>query len=88
MEACSLSRTEKTRITVEIYENDYIIVGSESASHIRHVASMVDEKMHEIHSKNPSLDTKQLAVLTAINAVNDYVKIRERLEQLEKEVNK
>lgn len=83
-----MSRTEKTRITVEIYGNEYIIVGSESASHIRHVASKVDEKMDEIHSKNPSLDTKQLAVLTAINAVNDYVKIKERLEQLEKEVEK
>lgn len=88
MEACSLSRTEKTRITVEIYGNQYIIVGAENASHIRHVASMVDEKMQEIHSKNLSLDTKQLAVLTAINAVNDYVKLKERLEQLEKEVKK
>lgn len=88
MEACSLSRTEKTRIEVEIYGNQYVIVGTESASHIRHVASLVDEKMREIHSKNPSLDTKQLAVLTAINAVNDYVKIKEQLEQLEKEVNK
>jgi len=88
MEACSLSRTEKTRITVEIYGNQYIIVGSESASHIRHVASLVDEKMREIHSKNPSLDTTKLAVLTAINAVNDYVKIKERLEELEKEVHK
>ncbi|MBB6445656.1 cell division protein ZapA [Bacillus benzoevorans] len=83
-----MSQTEKTRITVEIYGNQYIIVGSESASHIRHVALMVDEKMREIHSKNPALDTTKLAVLTAINAVNDYVKIKERLEELEKEVHK
>nr|WP_295969950.1 cell division protein ZapA [uncultured Bacillus sp.] len=80
-----MSRIEKNRITVDIYGTQYIIVGTESASHIRHVASMVDEKMREIHSKNPLLDTNKLAVLTAINAVNDYLKIKEQLEKLENE---
>ena len=88
MEAYSLSQTEKTRITVDIYGTQYIIVGTESASHIRHVASMVDEKMREIYSKNPSLDTNKLAVLTAINAVNDYLKIKEQLDQQKNELKK
>ena len=49
-------------------------------------ASIVDEKMREISSKNPSLDTSRLAVLTAINAVNDYLKTKDSLEQHEKEI--
>ena len=85
MEAWSLSRSEKNRITIEIYGTKYIILGTESTDHIRHVASMVDEKMREINSKNPSLDINKLAVLTAINAVNDYLKIKEKLHKLESE---
>lgn len=81
-----MSEPSKNRITVDIYGVPYTIVGTESASHIRHVASIVDEKMREISSMNPSLDTSRLAVLTAINAVNDYLKLKDRLEQQEKEI--
>jgi cell division protein ZapA len=81
-----LSQSSKNRITVDIYGVQYTIVGTESGSHIRHVASIVDEKMREISSMNPSLDTNRLAVLTAINAVNDYLKVKDRLEQHEKEI--
>lgn len=78
----------KNRITVDIYGQQYIILGSESASHIRHVASLVDDKIREIGSKNPSLDVNKLAVLTAVNAVNDYIKIKEQLEQLQEELKR
>lgn len=81
-----MSQSSKNRITVDIYGVQYTIVGTESTSHIRHVASIVDEKMREISSMNPSLDTNRLAVLTAINAVNDYLKVKDRLEQHEKEI--
>lgn len=80
--------SNKNRTTVEIYGQSYIILGTESPSHIRYVASLVDEKMREIGSKNPSLDVSKLAVLTAVNAVNDYVKIKEQLEQLQDQLKK
>ncbi|KAB2334162.1 cell division protein ZapA [Cytobacillus gottheilii] len=75
-----MSNTEKNRTSVDIYGQQYVIVGTENSSHIRLVASIVDDKMREISSKNPSLDTNKLAVLTAVNAVNDYLKLKERLE--------
>ncbi|EIJ84256.1 cell division protein ZapA [Bacillus methanolicus] len=83
-----MSDAQKNRISVEIYGQQYVIVGSESTSHIRLVASIVDDKMREISSKNPSLDTSKLAVLTAVNAVNDYLKIKDRLERLENELKR
>jgi cell division protein ZapA len=83
-----LSNTRKNRTTVDIYGQQYTIIGSESSSHVRLVASMVDDKMREISSKNPSLDVNKLAVLTAVNAVNDFIKIRDQLEQLQKELKK
>ncbi|RBW71527.1 cell division protein ZapA [Bacillus taeanensis] len=74
---------EKTRTTVDIYDEQYNIVGYESTSHVRMVASIVDDKMREIKAKNPYLDTKKLAVLTAVNIVNEYLKAKNKLEKLE-----
>ena len=86
MGAIALSDTKRVRTTVEIYGQQYVVVGSESPTHIKLVAAMVDEKMREISSKNPALDTSKIAVLTAVNAVNDYLKVKDRLERLEKEL--
>jgi cell division protein ZapA len=83
-----LEETKKIRTTVDIYGQQYAIVGTESSSHIRLVASMVDDKMREIGSKNPSLDVSKLAVLTALNAMNDLVKLKDHIEKLESELNR
>lgn len=83
-----LSDTKKNRSTVVIYGQQYTIVGSEGTGHIRLIASMVDDKMREIGSANPSLDTSKLAVLTAVNAVNDYIKMKDRVELLEAEIKR
>jgi cell division protein ZapA len=85
MEAKALSQqqSQKTKTTVDIYGQQYSIVGSESTSHIRLVASIVDDKMRDINSKNPYLDINKLAVLTAVNIVHDYLKLKEEHEKLE-----
>ncbi|MBS4215419.1 MULTISPECIES: cell division protein ZapA [Neobacillus] len=83
-----MSNTQKNRITVDIYGQQYVILGTESPSHIRYVASLVNAKMREISSKNPGLEVNKLAVLTAVNAVNDYIKIKEELERLTIELQK
>lgn len=83
-----MSNREKNRITVDIYGQQYVILGTESPSHIRHVAMLVDDKMREISSRNPGLDVNKLAVLTAVNAVNDYLKMKEHLERLQIEQEK
>jgi cell division protein ZapA len=83
-----LSEEQKNRTTVDIYGQQYTIVGTESTSQIRFVCSKVDDKMREINSMNPSLDTSRLAVLTAVNAVNDYLKLQEKFEELEREIKR
>jgi cell division protein ZapA len=42
--------------------------------------------MREINLKNPQLDINKLAVLTAVNVVNDYIKLKEEVERLEEEL--
>lgn len=84
----TLSNNQKNRTTVEIYGQAYVIMGSESPSHIRNVASLVDDKMREISSKNPNLDASKLAVLTAVNAVNDYLKMKDQVDRIQTELLK
>ncbi|MGP4041645.1 cell division protein ZapA [Gracilibacillus sp. D59] len=79
-----MSQPEKTRTTVDIYGRPYNIIGNEKPQHIRAVANLVDEKMREIHAVNKSLDSTNLAVLTAVNTMNDYIKLKEEFEVLQK----
>ena len=70
-------QNDRTKITVDIHNKPYTIVGRESASHVRLVASLVDQKMHDIQEANKHLNTTMLAVLTAVNTMNDYLKLKE-----------
>ncbi|MFS0751241.1 cell division protein ZapA [Oceanobacillus sp. 1P07AA] len=72
-----MSQEDKQRITVEIYNRKYTIVGEESERHVKLVANLVDQKMNDIHEVNKQLDTSSLAVLTAVNTMNDYLKLKE-----------
>lgn len=83
-----MSDEHKITTSVEIYGYTYKIVGTETSGHMRLVASMVDESMREFHAMNPSLDSSKLAVLTAVNTAHDYLKLKERVEQLENELRK
>ncbi|MGE7182622.1 cell division protein ZapA [Peribacillus sp. NPDC006672] len=83
-----MSDDKRNKTTVDIYGQPYTIVGTESASHMRLVASMVDEKMREIRMKNPYLDTSKLAVLTAVNAIHEYIKLKDELDQLQLELKR
>ncbi|WP_226036477.1 cell division protein ZapA [Aquibacillus saliphilus] len=77
-----MSQSDKTRTTVDIYGKSYTIVGNEQAYHVRMVSSLVDQKMREIHDANKSLDTTRLAVLTAVNTMNDYLKLKDEYTEL------
>ncbi|MFC7803634.1 cell division protein ZapA [Bacillus subtilis] len=78
-----MSDGKKTKTTVDIYGQQFTIVGEESRAHMRYVAGIVDDKMRE---KNPYLDINKLAVLTAVNVVHDYVKLQEKCEKLERQL--
>lgn len=79
---------QKTRLTVDIYGYQYTIVGTESEYHIRRVSEMVDGKMREIGSRSASLDTQKIAMLTAVNMANDFLKMEEELAELKMELSR
>lgn len=87
-----MTQNEKKRIKVDIYNQTYTIMGDEEEHHVRLVASLVDQKMREIKEANSHLDAAKLAVLTAVNTVNEHVKLKEEyatlLGQLERKRKK
>lgn len=72
-----MSQNEKTRVTIKIHNRSYTIVGEESANNVELVASLVDQKMRDLQDSNSKLDKVDLAILTAVNTMNDYLKLKE-----------
>ncbi|HLR71093.1 MAG TPA: cell division protein ZapA [Pseudogracilibacillus sp.] len=72
-----MSHNGKTRVSIKIHNRTYTVVGEESANEVQLVASLVDQKMRELQQKNSKLDMADLAVLTAVNTMNDYLKLKE-----------
>lgn len=83
-----MTERKKSRINVEIYNKTYTIIGDESNRHVELVASLVDQKMNEIHRHNKHLDASKLAVLTAVNTMNDYLKLKEDYAKLLGSINR
>lgn len=73
---------EKNKLNVDIYGQQYRMVGKASTAHLRAVANHVDEKMRQIAGGNTRLDTAKLAVLSAINIADEYFRLREEYEEL------
>lgn len=76
---------DKRRTTVTINGQNYVISGKTKISHIVEVASFVDEKMKEMRKMNPYLDKTQLAVLTAVNICDEYLRLKKELESFKKD---
>ncbi|GIN71305.1 cell division protein ZapA [Bacillus sp. J14TS2] len=83
-----MSDQEKVRVSVVIHGKQYTITGTESPDHMKDVAEIVDQKMNEINSINPNLNTETLAVLTAVNSVHEYMKLQEEYERILQELNR
>lgn len=83
-----MRNNKRSRVTVNIFNHRYTIRGDEDANHVRLVATYVDQKMREIHSANQKLDTRELAVLTAVNVMNEYLKLKDENNELQRRVKR
>jgi len=73
---------KRKRVTVQINKREYTIVGAETKEHVEMIAKMVDDKMQDMKQGNKHLDATKLAVLTALNTMNEYVKLKEDYDDL------
>lgn len=77
-----MSSEEKNRLTVVIYGKPYHMVGRDSIAHMKKVARHVHEKMMDLADGNPRLDTTKLAVLSALNIADEYLKLKQEYDEL------
>lgn len=75
---------KKNKIHVDIYGQNYTIVGQASPHHMRMVASYVDNKMRQISEAGARLDSTKIAVLSAVNIADEYFKLKQEYDQLVK----
>ena len=75
---------QKIRTTVKIAGKEYNIAGYDPEEHVQRVAAYVDRRMNEL-SAATHLPPAQLAVLTAVNAVDDMIKSRDEIRRLRQE---
>lgn len=77
---------EKNSTKVKIAGAEYTITGYETEEYMQKVGIYVDKKMNEIRQKCFNLDTSMIAVLTAVNIADENLKLYDRIEDLQREI--
>ena len=67
----------KRTISVEILGQEYRIRSDSDASTIRRAAALVDETMAKVRDRTGTIDTLDVAVLTALNLANHLISLRD-----------
>ncbi|MGB3367934.1 MAG: cell division protein ZapA [Acidaminobacteraceae bacterium] len=79
--------TLKNKVIVRIYGQEHTLRSDDTREYMQRVANLVDDKMKEIGSINKKLSTSQLAVLTALNLTDEYLKVLDMFEDLKSKLD-
>ena len=74
--------TVKNKVIVRILGQEYTIRSDESREFVQKVANLIDDKMRAIYEKNKKFSTTWIAVLTALNVGDDFLKLQEEKKKL------
>ncbi|NLJ72167.1 MAG: cell division protein ZapA [Syntrophomonadaceae bacterium] len=74
------------KVSVEIFNEEYVVKGSENPEYITMLASYVDRRMNMIKQRNPNLSTTKVAVLTSLNLADELNKLQEDYDELVKKL--
>ena len=77
-----ISNAEKNRVEVSIFGKEYIVIGDKPSDYIMKIAEEVDSKMQEIHQINPNMPQDKIAVMVAINVVDELTRFKEEYQWL------
>jgi len=74
-----------TKIEVKIFGQTYQIKAGADSDHVKRVAQYVDEKMREIATATPTVDTLKIAVLAALNITDEFFRMRIQRKEADRE---
>jgi len=76
---------EGNLVKIKIYGTEYPIRGDSDAEYIEEIAQYVDQKMREIDRKTHSGSSLKVAILAALNIVDELFRCRSENQLLEEE---
>ena len=77
---------ERNKLTVQIANKDYTLVSEESREYMLEVSYYVDRQMKRIKGLNNFMSTNMVAVLTAVNLVDELFKTKRDQKKTEEEL--
>lgn len=82
MELCSGSTMVKRNVEVEIFGQRYSLKSEFPEEQVKKVAAYVDGKMREVAEGTTSVDSLHIAILTALNVAQEYLREKGEKEEL------
>lgn len=76
--------TVKNKVVVKIMGQEYTLISDDGREHMQRVSNLVDDKMRELYNSNKKLSTSMVAVLTALNMTDEYLKSVDEQEEIVK----
>lgn len=68
---------DKSRITVMIMGEEYILKGSSTPEQMQRVGQYVDKLMKSLSEKNIQMSKHKVAILAALNLADELLKLKE-----------
>jgi cell division protein ZapA len=68
---------------IEIFDQSYQIRGEIDAGYVRELAAYVDKKMREIAEASKTVDSLKVAVMAALNIVDELFQERENARRID-----
>ena len=78
----------KKSYDVKVFNQSFSVKSEADEHYVRQVASFVDQKIREIGDKTPSISSLNVALLTAMNIADEYLKLNRERESKNKKLAK
>lgn len=72
---------EKTRVTIIIMGEEYILRSSSSPEEMHRVGRYVDQLMRTLSEKNMQMSRHKIAVLAALNLADELIRLKEDVKR-------
>jgi cell division protein ZapA len=73
-------------VEIKVFGQNYTVKSDAEEDYIQAIAQYVNEKMEEVLKKTRSVSTLNVAILTALNIADDFLKEREKRMAFVREV--
>ncbi len=82
-----MEEKDKNIIKTEIFGTNYTLKTDAEEEYVKQIAKAINERMNAIAEKNPDLPSFKIAVLCLIETMDDMLKTKKNLKEIESELS-